>query len=250
MSSLTYFVTGGNRGIGFELVKQAADAGHKVIATARDVAKATELQKLADSNKNVKIVTLDVADVKSIEALDAQLAAVTDGIDVAILNAGISDAYYKVVDAPRQVWIDHYLVNSLGPVLVFQKLYKYLQKRETKKVVFISTLVGSITDFIPVSVSAYGQSKAALNYSVKELSFELKPEGFVTIALSPGLVTSDMGSYGAKKLTESAPEAGAALASSAITAEESSAAILKIVDGLAEKDNGLFLNYTGELAKW
>ncbi|KAK6456173.1 uncharacterized protein RJT20DRAFT_127990 [Scheffersomyces xylosifermentans] len=246
-SGLTYFVTGGNRGLGFAIVKQLAAANHKVIATTRDVAKSVELQKLADSNSNIHIVKLDLSSIESIEALDAQISKITDGVDIFISNAAISDSYYKVTDAPRDVWVNHYLTNALGPILVFQTLYKYLQKRPTKKVVFISTAAASITQYIPFPASAYAQSKAALNFSTKELSSELQPEGFVVIAVSPGLVSTDMGAYGFSQIKKLAsPEVVDALEKVSVSPEDSSAGVLKLIDGLTEKDNGTFFNYTGE----
>ena len=79
-------ITGTNRGIGLEFVRQYAEAGWTVIGTARDPARATELQALAAKHKDVSIATLDVADPASIAALAARLKG--RPIDVLINNAG------------------------------------------------------------------------------------------------------------------------------------------------------------------
>lgn len=72
MTQLTYFITGGNRGIGFQIVKQlAASKDDKIIAAARDISKAVELKELAEKTGNISIVTLDVSSEESIAKLDA-----------------------------------------------------------------------------------------------------------------------------------------------------------------------------------
>ncbi|KAK6454707.1 uncharacterized protein RJT20DRAFT_142928 [Scheffersomyces xylosifermentans] len=243
----THFITGANRGIGFELVKKYSDEGAKnlIIATARNVEKAVELQALADKNKNVQIIQLDVADSESIATLDSRVAKITDGIDVFISNGAIADSFYGVLEAKKKVWEDHYYTNALGPILVYQQLHKYLLKRSTRKVIFISTLAASITGFFPASASAYGQSKAALNYSVKELSFELKGDNFIVVAVHPGAVSTDMGNAGLAIIKKNNPEISAAIDDMIITSDVSSAGLKKVFDGLKEEQNGLFLNFDG-----
>lgn len=71
--------------------------------------------------------------------------------------------------------------------------------KKTGKIFFISSVRGSLNGFFPASLSAYGQSRAALNYSMKELSFELKEEGFTVVAFHAGVVLSDMNTYAAFK---------------------------------------------------
>lgn len=96
----TVLITGTNRGIGLEFVRQYAEAGWTVIGTARDPARATELQALAAKHKDVSIATLDVADPASIAALAARLKG--RPIDVLINNAG------TLGDVPRQT-IAHWI---------------------------------------------------------------------------------------------------------------------------------------------
>ncbi|KAK6456866.1 uncharacterized protein RJT20DRAFT_144881 [Scheffersomyces xylosifermentans] len=225
----TYFIIGANRGIGFNLAKSYSEENphNVVLATARNVECATELQNLAKQNKNVFIVQLDIADSNSIDKLDAQISTLTDGIDVFISNAGVANAYTTVFDAPKK------------------KIYKFLLKRETRKVIFISTAGASITGFFPVSSSAYGQSKAALNYSVKELSFELEPENFIVVAVHPGTVSIDLGTTGISQLKKNRPELAETLDSLVISPNESISGLKKLFDSLEKKHNGFFWSYDG-----
>ncbi|CUM63796.1 uncharacterized protein PRCAT00001380001 [Priceomyces carsonii] len=234
----TYFITGGNRGIGYELVKQiASNKNNKVIASVRKPSSATPLIELNKQLGNISVVTLDIGDEKDILNLSKQLAEVTDGIDVFISNAGISDSYYTILDLPVDIWKEHLQVNTLGPILIFKQVYPFLLKKDTRKVVFTSSLAGSIQDMPSLSFSAYGQSKAALNYVMKELSFEV-PDGFKVISFHPGMVSTDMGKLGLKilpELKELTP----------ITPAESAKSEIEIINHLTRDDNGKFYSYDG-----
>lgn len=249
MSGRVYFVSGGNRGIGFQFVKLlSSNPENTVIASARDPAKATELQALADSQKNVKIVKLDVSDKASVDALDAQLEDVAkDGIDVLIANAGISQSVLPAIDTAEEVYLRHYRTNVLGPIFLTKALYPYLKLKETKHLTYVSSLAGSIGGFIPFTSSAYGQSKAALNYSIKEISFELGAEGFTAVAMQPGLVDTDMSRAGLKALKEVNPDIVEILKDYPnIPAEESAKSQLENIIFKLNKDmNGKFFDYHG-----
>ncbi|CAH2350555.1 uncharacterized oxidoreductase [[Candida] railenensis] len=243
--AVVYFVSGANRGIGYAFVEELAKRPDvKIIATTRNVENSTELVQLKEKTKNIEIVKLDVSSEESIDTLDAQLKEIAaEGIDVFISNAGISQASYRVINAPRDVWLRHYKTNTLGPVLIFQVLYPYLLKKQTRKIVFVSSLAGSLGQYLPFPTSAYGQSKAALNYSAKEISSELAPEGFTVIATQPGAVTSDMGIANQKIIPD--PNVRAALAKMSITPAVSAVKQLELIDNLTKESNGKFLNFDG-----
>ncbi|CAH2355049.1 uncharacterized oxidoreductase [[Candida] railenensis] len=245
-----YFISGANRGIGFNIAKILAQRPDvKVITTARNVEAAKELAELKASTGKVEILQLDVSSEESIDALDAQLKKVAeDGVDVFISNAGISDSYSTVLEAPRKVWTHHYTTNALGPILLFQVLYPYLLKKKTRQISFISTGAASIGAYIPFSSSAYGQSKAALNYSVKEISSELDAEEFTVIALSPGMVTTDMGQDAFKRIAD--PVVLQSLKDMSITPEVSATSQIEVYDKLTRESNGKFLSFDGTELVW
>ncbi|CAH2355868.1 uncharacterized oxidoreductase [[Candida] railenensis] len=248
--SKVYFISGANRGIGFSIAKILAQRPDvKVIATARNVEAAKELAELKASTGRVEILQLDVSSEESVDALDAQLQKVAaDGVDVFISNAGIADAYATVLEAPRKVWTHHYKTNVLGPILLFQVLYPYLLKKKTRQIGFVSSVAGSIGNYFPLSSSAYGQSKAALNYSVKEISSELDAEEFTVISIHPGVVTTDMGNDAVAKVSD--PNVSEALKGLAITPESSATQQVEVFDKLNRELNGKFLNYDGTELVW
>lgn len=252
-SGKTYFITGGNRGIGFSIVKQLAqNPNNTIIATARDPTSAQELQALSKSNQSVHIVKLDVSSSESIAELDSQLSQIAkDGIDTFISNAAIADAYTTILDTEKSTFLNHYTTNVIGPIEITKILYPYLAKKETKQLIYTSSLVGSLSGFFPVSTSAYGQSKAALNHTVLSLSNELKDLGFTVVAVHPGAVKSDMGSYGVDLLYKKSPDVAKYLVDNFITVEQSANdQITKVYQKLTKESNGKFYNYDGSGAAW
>ncbi|CAI4043425.1 hypothetical protein SKDZ_10G0060 [Saccharomyces kudriavzevii ZP591] len=247
-SKTTYFIIGGNRGIGFNLVKTLSSSTcNVVIASARgspSLPKNKQLEDLGKIRKNVHIVRLDVTEDESIDNIAGEIKKMPSfqGIDIFIASSGISDSYYDVLKTPKSVWLEHYATNALGPILTLQKVYPLLLLKKTRKIFFISSVAGSITGFLPIHVSAYGQSKAALNYDAKALSFELKPEGFTVVTFHPGLVSTDMGQSGIDHFAEKNINVSSL---EVITPEESASALVNVFGKVVPEDNGKFFNYDG-----
>ena len=93
--SKTLLITGANRGIGFEMTKQAAARGDQVIACARNVMAAPDLVTLAHDNSTISLLGLDV----TAEADMKQIAAdMNRKIDILVCNAGVLNAYGGLED--------------------------------------------------------------------------------------------------------------------------------------------------------
>ncbi|CEP65011.1 uncharacterized protein LALA0_S17e00144g [Lachancea lanzarotensis] len=165
--SKSYFVSGGNRGIGFALVKLlSSDSQNTVIAGARNVEGASELKKWADLHSNVNIVSLDVSIAASNEGAAKEAARILpDGLDVLIANAGISKSYNTILESSDDLYYEHFTVNTLGPIRIFRAFKSLLDKKSTKHFVVVSSAAGSLANNIdfPISTSCYGLSKAGLN---------------------------------------------------------------------------------------
>lgn len=244
--STTYFITGANRGIGFAITeKLSSDPSNKLIVTVRDESKAHELAKLAEATGNINVITLDVGDRKSIDKIDEQVRNITDKIDIFISNAGISSAYYKMIDAPIDIWQKHIDINTLGPIFVFQKLHKYLAKSEIKKVIFVSSIAASVGAGFDLNTSAYGVSKAGLNFAVYTLSHELRAEGFTIFPIHPGVVLSDMGNESIEEFDKN--EGFNFSRKISIETNESAESIIKVIDTADRSYSGKFYSYDGSV---
>ncbi|KAH3663958.1 hypothetical protein OGAPHI_004672 [Ogataea philodendri] len=185
-----YFIAGASRGIGLEVVRQLSSTqSNHVIASYRSKNTAQDLFELS-KQKNVDLVDLDVDDEKSVDLLSSKLEKLTSVIDVAVLNAGIGKNYASVIDTPRDAWIQHFVTNTLGPIAVFKQIRELVLKSTIRKVYFTSSAAGSIQNYISFPIAAYGTSKAALNFAVKELTDEIPEITFVMF--HPGLVPTEL----------------------------------------------------------
>lgn len=223
----TYLVTAANRGIGLEFAKQLTAAGQRVIATVRSGADAAELRAL-----DVRVEELDVANSASVRALHSKLGE--EPIDVLINNAGI----YPVKGASfEELEIDEMIetlqVNSLGAMRVTQALLPNLERGSEKKIVHVTSKMGSVEDNSSGGSYAYRMSKSALNMFNKSLSIDLEPRGFACVVVHPGWVQTRMGGSGAPT-----------------TVEESVSGLMRVIDGMSHESNGAFFDYQGTRLPW
>lgn len=219
-------VTGANRGLGLEFVKQLQAEGYELIGTARHPARAEELKATG-----ARVEQLDVADADSVAALARRLEGVS--IDILINNAGIlnrSDSSLDTLDFDEMNRA--FQVNSLGPLRVTQALLPNLRSGEKKTVVSITSRLGSI-ELSNGGLYAYRASKTALNQINKSISAELAPEGFTCVVMHPGWVRTDMGGENAT-----------------LSKAESISGMVKVIEGLSPESTGKFFNYDGETLPW
>lgn len=238
-----YFVTGANRGIGLELVKQLAEKPSNIVyGTARDLASAHDLKKLASSHPNFKPLEADVVDPETI-ANAANVVAKDHGyVDVLISNAGIADAFFKIKDIALADLTRQWDVNAKGPVTVYQAFRPLVLKSQEKKLVFVSTLGGSVGGFVQLPNPAYGASKAALNSLARAIAAESKDEGLKVLAIHPGVVSSDMGTTFGNYVDFSK------FGFPVITPVESAIKVIQEVEKFNETDK--FLSYDGSTLPW
>ena len=185
---ITVLITGANRGLGLEMVKQFAADGYKVIGTARKPEKATDLKATGAT-----IVKLDVTSEEDIAAMAKTLKG--QKIDILINNAGyfgpklMTENPDNITKLTRQEMTTCINVNTLGPIFVTQALLPNLRLSPMKKVVNISTRAAS------PGGTAYGYriSKTALNMVTRCMSVDAGMRGLIVIALAPGHNKTDMG---------------------------------------------------------
>jgi NAD(P)-dependent dehydrogenase (short-subunit alcohol dehydrogenase family) len=177
----TVVITGANRGIGLEFVKQYLAKGDKVIALCRNTS-----DELSKSGAKV----IDKVDVASPECLEKVLATLSDvNIDLLINNAGVL-ANESLEHMSASTLEYQFRVNAMGPLLVTQMLRKQLVRGA--KVALITSRMGSVTDNTSGGRYGYRMSKAALNIAGVSLAHDLKEQDVSVALLHPGYVQTDM----------------------------------------------------------
>lgn len=226
-----YLITGANRGIGLQLVRQAAATGETIYAGARKPDEAHALAELAKlSGGRVRIIQLDVRDEESIAAAAKSLDG--EPIGTLINNAGIMGSRNTALHMDPAEFMDIMRVNVLGPVLVTRAFLPNLRAARGAKVAVISSLMGSFS-YETTSYIAYSTSKSAVNRMFNSLARELAGDGIGVAILSPGWVRTDMGGPNAT-----------------LSVEESARGLLREIARTDAPLSGKFRDYAGGKITW
>ncbi|MES2636390.1 MAG: SDR family oxidoreductase [Pseudomonadota bacterium] len=230
MNAYQVLITGANRGLGLEFAKQYSADGWNVLACCRNPETARDLQLVANSNANVRILALDVSDFKQIDALALQLKNQT--IDVLINNAGVY-AYSTFGNTNYNDWAEAFKINAMASLKMAEAFLQHVSKSQLKKIATHSSKMGSIDDNSSGESFIYRSSKAAVNMIMKSLSIDLKPYGISVVTLHPGWVKTDMGG----------PHA-------LINAQTSVSGLRDVIDHLSLSSTGKFIAFDGKSIPW
>ncbi|XP_013407187.1 uncharacterized protein LOC106171396 [Lingula anatina] len=248
MQPITVLVTGANRGIGLELVRQIVarqNPPKHVFATCRDPDRAKDLQALAKDTPSIEIVKLDVTDYATLRntVVPHVQSKVGDlGLNLLINNAGLllrHDLSTVTPEAMREV----YEVNTIAPVMITQAFLPLLKAASARAtgglscsraaVINITSKVGSCADNQSGKHYPYRCSKAALNIATVSMSVDLKGDGILAAVLHPGWVKTQMG--GSNAIHE---------------LSDSVKGMLDVMDRLTENETGKFFEWKGNEIPW
>lgn len=229
--STRIFITGANRGLGLELVRQYLAQGARVFAAAR-TPREGELARLAEQHPDrLSLIQLDVTDEQQIKSAAAAVREQTEALDVLINNAAIHPRGRGLGSYEAGPMMASFATNTVAPVLVAQAFLDLLRKGASPRLINISTQVGSFGWNKDGSSPLYAASKAALNMYTRALSREAR--GVTTVAVHPGWVQTDMGGKDAT-----------------LTPAESVRHLCALIGRLTPADNGRFFNYDGQPHPW
>ena len=200
----TTLITGANRGLGFEVARQLAAAGHQVWIGARDRARGQQ----AAETVGARFVQLDVTD-------DASVAAAVDSIgalDVLVNNAGISGGRIAPSEATAEHMRTVYETNVFGPVRVLHACIPLLEKSSAPVVVNVSSGVGSLglasdpeSPLSEANFPVYASSKAALN--MLTIRYAAAYPRIRINSVDPGFTATDFNDYRGTQTVEQGAEA-------------------------------------------
>ena len=249
------FITGCNRGIGLELVKQFLMQDHPpehVFATCRDPSSAVNLtalkEKYKENRQNLHIIQLDVTDWEKHAEVVAQVESIVganQGLNLLINNAGILPSMKTLDDMTPDIMLQTYATNCVAPIFLTRAFLPLLKiaainapsdKKMTiegASVIEMSTAVASIAENGRGGNYPYRCSKTALNMGMKNLSIDLEKDGILVMAMHPGWVQTDMGG----------PDA-------LITTEECVTEMMNTLRELRADKHGSFLRYNNTSIQW
>jgi NAD(P)-dependent dehydrogenase (short-subunit alcohol dehydrogenase family) len=196
-------VTGANRGIGLEIVRQLARKGLKVYLTARDPGKGERAKKsLEEEGLKVAFHPLDVTDGESIRRLADTLQSEEGVVDVLVNNAGVFlDDNRSSLNVPMATVRKTIETNLYGPLRVSQALVGLLSKSRDGRIINLSSGLGQLSD-AGGGYPSYSLSKAALNMLTVKLAADLASRNIKVNTVNPGWVRTDMGGPGAPRSVE------------------------------------------------
>jgi NAD(P)-dependent dehydrogenase (short-subunit alcohol dehydrogenase family) len=196
-------VTGANRGIGFEVVRQLAQRGFSTVLGSRDLRKGRAAAEALDGLE-VDPRRLDVADADSVRELASGLQDDYGRLDVLVNNAAILyDTWESGIEADLDVVHNALETNLFGAWRTAQACLPLLRRSQHGRVVNVSSGSGSISD-MGAGAPAYSVSKAALNALTRILAAELRRDGILVNAVCPGWVATDMGGPGGRPVEQGA----------------------------------------------
>lgn len=234
----TIFVTGANRGLGLEFVKQYLATGSQVIASCRNPDAAAELKTLESQNDTLTVYEMDVADHEAIDRVTESLKG--RPIDILLNNAGIfgpkrlaeNDLRQSFGSIDYDIWAQLVRVNAMAPMKLAENLIPNLLAGKQRKIVSLTSFMGSITH-AEAGVYAYRASKAALNITMAALANELAPQNMIVTMFNPGWVKTDMGGDEAS-----------------VEIPDSISSLRHQIAGLTMANSGQFLDYDGSELPW
>ena len=232
------FVTGANRGLGLEFVRQYSADGWRVLAACRTPNEADALGVIAaNSDGKTTLHAIDVADRAGVNAL---AGSIDEPIDILINNAGQMEDWGTGFGAIDYAQWDRILrTNLFGPAWVSHAFAPHVARSDRRLIAMMTSGLGSLADNRDGArnpagkLYMYRSSKAALNMLVSKLAADLKDRSIAVIAMGPGHVQTDMGGPTAK-----------------LTPVESIGAVRGVLATRTMDHSGRYYFYTGDEYPW
>jgi NAD(P)-dependent dehydrogenase (short-subunit alcohol dehydrogenase family) len=227
MSQKVAFITGGNRGLGYQTALELKDSGAKVVIGSRDLAQGEQaVAKLRAAGVDADVLRFDVTRAADHQAAYDYFNSKYGRLDILVNNAGISGGTFpgtgpehSAVDVPLALLHKVFETNFFAQVAITKALLPLIRKSPAGRIVNLASILGSLTLHAdpksPIYNSksfAYDASKTALNAFTIHLAYELRDTNIKVNSAHPGWVKTDMGGPDATMELNEGAKTSAALA--------------------------------------
>jgi NAD(P)-dependent dehydrogenase (short-subunit alcohol dehydrogenase family) len=224
------FISGTNRGIGFELTLQMAENNYTVIAGYRTEESSKHLFEEANRKENIIPIKVDVTSDEHLKNLYDFIQTEFDYLDILINSAGINlKPSTKISNLKWEDIANTIETNIGGPFRSTKTLFPLIKKSNLRKIINISSIMGSIR-LTNGGATPYRISKSGLNMLMKNQSLEYKDNEITVVSIHPGWVKTDMGG-----------------SSATMTVKESAKKIIEIIERISLNDSGEFISVNGDI---
>ncbi|XP_071945365.1 C-signal-like [Antedon mediterranea] len=253
MNVRSVIITGANRGIGLEFVKQFValpKPPSHLISTCRSPEQATELQSIAKSNSNVHVLQLDILSDDSINAFTDKVKNILEGqgLNLLLNNAGVHLERFGDFDKVSRNGLEQsFSAHITGPVKICQDLLPSLKAAAAASpqpgmsvskaaIIHFSSIMASIASVGPggpPSSYSYQVTKSAVNMLTKLMSVDLESSGILVACIHPGWVKTDMGGPNGQ-----------------LTTDQSVKSLFELFSSFNKSSAGKLFSYNGEIIPW
>jgi NAD(P)-dependent dehydrogenase (short-subunit alcohol dehydrogenase family) len=227
MAQRIAFITGGNRGLGFQTALDLKHDGVKVVIGSRDLKQGEQaVEKLRAAGVDADVIKFDVTDPADHQAAHDYFESTYGRLDILVNNAGVAGGTFpgtgpehSAGEVPVDLLHRVFETNFFAPVALTKALLPLLKKSPAGRIVNLSSILGSLTlhadpqsPIYNAKSFAYDASKTALNAFTIHLAWELRDTGIKVNSAHPGWVKTDMGGEHATMELSEGGKTSAALA--------------------------------------
>ncbi len=233
----TVVITGANRGLGLEFVRQYLADGWHTIACVR---RPSEALSALEGAGHLTISTFDLVDPAAMAAFAARLGDAP--VDVLLNNAGTMGRGsfaeqglepFRFGVANAEEWAEVFHLNVFVPMKLAELLVDNVAASEGRRIITLTSMLGSMALNTLGGLYAYRASKAAVNAMMRSMAIDLAPRGIIAAPIHPGWVKTGLGG-------DRAP----------LEAPEAVAGVRRVIASLTPENNGQVVSYAGEAMPW
>lgn len=186
-------VTGGNRGIGYEVCKELSISGCRVVLTSRNEEEGKKAKASLHAHDNISYHKLDVTDISDISSLKGWILKKYERLDILINNAGIHlDDGVSVFEVNEKIVQETLAANFYGAFHMCRAFVPIMIQNGYGRIVNISSGYVAMNEMAGYH-AAYRISKASLNALTLIMADELRDLNIKVNAVCPGWVRTEMG---------------------------------------------------------